>query len=89
VILDRIMPLLSKELTEQASRPRTYILRVAGALVLYGLVALVFAEQLLVIDPLNQIGSGGELVNFVVGVLFAVIHLALPAALAGSYASPA
>jgi len=77
------MPLVGKELAEQASRGRTYVLRVVYAAVLYGLLALVYADDLMFsnLEPEQVVGSGREIFVFLVACHFTAVYLLIPAAL--------
>jgi ABC-type transport system involved in multi-copper enzyme maturation permease subunit len=79
------LPLLRKELLEQAARPRTYVVRVvyaAGLLVCFGFF---FREQLarLQRDPTAVFGTGKAVFELIVNIQFAGIFLFLPAMMAG------
>ena len=80
------LPLLTKELAEQSSRPRTYILRAGYALVLYSAVLLTFSWQMKdqwARGPLAMLGSGQTLFLQVVWGQLATVCLFLPALMAG------
>lgn len=74
------LPLLTKELIEQAQYRRTYILRTLAAIVLYGFALYQYAT----ISGggsnagLVNLGSGGQLFLTLVGIQFWLIFLLLP-----------
>ena len=75
------LPLLSKELIEQAARKRTYFIRVAYATILF-LTAILFFYQILSVasvSPLAALGRGKEILNTLVGLQFAGVYLFMPA----------
>ncbi|MAE63096.1 MAG: hypothetical protein CMJ18_02385 [Phycisphaeraceae bacterium] len=80
------LPLLTKELTEQAARKRTYVVRVIYAVLLFAAGAG-FLWQLLDTtrgNALQVLGRGAELFMAVVGLQFAGIYLFLPALVSGA-----
>lgn len=78
-------PLLTKELTERAARPRTYWLRVGAALLLYG--GFWFNNdhvlKLGTIDTFAVLGAGRKMFEVTVMSLFACIAAFVPAMLCG------
>lgn len=83
------LPLLTKELTEQSSRGRTFILRTVYALALYGVALGAFVNQSGGWDNLsfNILGTGGRLFTAVVQYQLAAIYLLLPMITAGTITS--
>ncbi len=83
------LPLLTKELTEQSSRGRTFILRTVYALALYGVGLGSFVNQSGGWDNLsfNILGTGGRLFSAVVQYQLAAIYLLLPMITAGTITS--
>lgn len=80
------LPLLTKELVEQANRPRTYIIRVIYACLLFFismLILLQFRNQF-GDDPLAILGHGREIFEFLMGLQFAGLYLFLPAITSGA-----
>ena len=79
------MPLLAKELTEQAARKRTYIVRF-----LY--TAILFSAGLFIIygrgasGGVAKLGEGQEMFNQMFRLQLAAILLVLPATCAGAFA---
>ncbi len=83
------LPLLTKELTEQSSRGRTFLLRTVYALALYGVGLGAFVNQSGGWDNLsfNILGTGGTLFTAVVQYQLAAIYLLLPMITAGTITS--
>lgn len=83
------LPLLTKELTEQSSRGRTFILRTVYAVALYGVALGAFVNQSGGWDNLsfNILGTGGRLFTTVVQYQLAAIYLLLPMITAGTITS--
>lgn len=79
------LPLLGKELIEQAARKRTYIVRVAYASLLFFVAFLFFYETLAasVGSPLAVLGRGRDLYMVLVQLQFAGIYLFMPAITCG------
>ncbi len=79
------LPLLAKELIEQAARKRTYIVRVAYAALLFFVAFLFFYETLEASrgSPLAVLGRGRELFMVLVQLQFAGIYLFMPAITCG------
>ena len=75
------LPLLAKELLEQAARKRTYIVRVVYAALLFFAASLFFYETLKVgtASPLAVLGRGKDLFAILVGLQFAGIYSFMPA----------
>jgi hypothetical protein len=82
-------PLLNRELTQRASRPRTYFVRVLYGLVLYGLFLVALHKVLtkgtdsLSLSGLNSFGIGNELLHRLVDLLCWSLLLIQPALTAG------
>jgi ABC-type transport system involved in multi-copper enzyme maturation permease subunit len=78
-------PLLAKELTEQAARRRTYVLRAIYAAALYGFALWVFWNQLgsWSSNSFAILGRGRELFEALAGLQFAGLYLFLPAMTCG------
>ncbi len=83
------LPLLTKELTEQSSRGRTFILRTVYAVALYSVALGAFVNQSGGWDNLsfNILGTGGRLFTTVVQYQLAAIYLLLPMITAGTITS--
>lgn len=83
------LPLLSKELIEQAARSRTYVVRVLYAVLLYLVGGTVYASIVYSArgTTLGALGRGGEFYNWLVGLQFAGIYLFMPAIACGAIAS--
>ncbi|MCZ6792142.1 MAG: ABC transporter permease subunit, partial [Planctomycetota bacterium] len=79
------LPLVTRELVEQAARKRTYVTRVLFAIFLFVsfLVASadVYSGHL---DPREALGSGRQLFTFLITLQFAAIFLFLPALMTGA-----
>ncbi|MFO1006797.1 MAG: ABC transporter permease subunit [Planctomycetaceae bacterium] len=79
------MPLLAKELTEQAARSRTYVIRSLYA-------ALLFAAGLFIVygrgssGGVAQMGQGQEMFNQIFRLQLLAIFVVLPATCAGAFA---
>jgi ABC-type transport system involved in multi-copper enzyme maturation permease subunit len=79
------LPLLSKELIEQAARMRTYVIRVTYAVLLF-LSAFVFFFDILRVgtsSPLAVLGKGREMFETLVYLQFAGVYLFMPAITCG------
>jgi ABC-type transport system involved in multi-copper enzyme maturation permease subunit len=79
------LPLLSKELIEQAARKRTYVIRVLYAVMLF-LSAFLFFFDILKArtnSPLAVLGKGREMFETLVYLQFAGIYLFMPAITCG------
>jgi ABC-type transport system involved in multi-copper enzyme maturation permease subunit len=74
-------PLLVKELTELAARRRTYIIRVAYALLLFAGAILMFSDIVFsrYTTPLALLGQGENMFLMIVALQFGGIYLFLPA----------
>jgi ABC-type transport system involved in multi-copper enzyme maturation permease subunit len=80
-----VLPVLAKELAEQAARRRTYVLRIVYALAfyvifcifLYGTVS--WAQN----DPVRLLGHGRTMFDFIVGLQFVGIAVMLPGMMSG------
>jgi ABC-type transport system involved in multi-copper enzyme maturation permease subunit len=79
------LPLLGKELIEQAARKRTYVIRVAYATMLFFIAFLFFFEILSSVSasPLSALGRGKEIVSAVIGIQFAGVYFFMPAMTCG------
>ena len=79
------LPLLAKELTEQAARRRTFVIRVVYATILFLMASLFFHEILSVAtaSPLAVLGHGKDMFATVVGLQFAGIYFFMPAMTCG------
>lgn len=79
------LPLLSKELAEQSSRPRTYLLRVGYGALFYGIVLWRFVQVLEGSDGDGRqvFGSGRLLFDQVFWLQFAAIYALVPPLTAG------
>src|SRR5579863_6583286 len=75
------LPLLAKELIEQAARKRTFVIRVVYATVLFLMASLFFYRtlQFAVQSPLAVLGHGQEMFAALVGIQFAGIYFFMPA----------
>ncbi len=79
------LPLLSKELIEQAARKRTYVIRVVYAALLF-LSSFVFFFDILRVgssSPLAVLGKGREMFETLVYLQFAGVYLFMPAITCG------
>src|SRR6516165_7193237 len=79
------LPLLAKELLEQAARKRTYIVRAVYAALLFSSAYLFFYEtlQVGVASPLAVLGRGREMLRTLIGLQFAGIYAVMPAITCG------
>ena len=75
------LPLLAKELIEQAARKRTYVVRVLYAIFLFFLAFIFFYRTLQIgaASPMAVLGRGREMFATLVNLQFAGIYLFLPA----------
>ena len=75
------LPLLAKELIEQAARKRTYVVRVLYAIFLFFLAFVFFHGTLQIgaASPLAVLGRGREMFTTLLNLQFAGIYLFLPA----------
>lgn len=75
------LPLLTKELIEQSSRKRTYIIRAAYAVILFVMSILFFYQILSVAtaSPLAALGRGKDILAVLVGLQFAGVYFFMPA----------
>jgi len=80
------LPLLGKALIEKSARRRTYAVRVAYAILLYGTVGLLFPEYLP--DPSDDsfdvLGSGDDLFNIAMWLQVVGIYLFVPVMASGA-----
>lgn len=83
--LASLLPLLTRELTEQAARKRTYVLRVLYALVLYGITFVILWEELRRWSGQSFafMGRGRELFDTLATLQFFGLYLFLPAMTCG------
>lgn len=79
------LPLLSKELTEQANRRRTYIIRTIYALLFLGFVGFIYIDLMsgLRNNPMAILGRGREIYEAMIYLQFTAIYLFLPAITCG------
>lgn len=79
------LPLLAKELIEQAARRRTYLVRVAYATLLFFACWLFFYQTLQIgmASPLAALGRGREMYMVIVFLQFAGVYLFMPAITCG------
>ncbi len=75
------LPLLGKELIEQAARKRTYVIRTLYASLLFFVCYLMFYETLRVgtATPFAVLGRGRQMFDILVGLQFGGIYLFMPA----------
>src|SRR5688572_3503195 len=80
------LPLLAKELLEQAARPRTYIVRTlyAALLFFFALLIFYFSSYESIANPLALFGRGREVFFNVVRLQFAGVLLFMPAITCGA-----
>jgi ABC-type transport system involved in multi-copper enzyme maturation permease subunit len=78
-------PLLAKELAERASRRRTYVLRVVYAVLFFGMI-LWSIRRLIGEFHIEDLGSGGSLIDALTRFQLFGIHLFLPAMMCGAIA---
>ncbi len=77
------LPLLTKELIEQAARRRTYILRAAYALMIFVFFGFLYADVMGGVDiDVGSLGRGGEMLGSMVGCQVVGIYVFLPAMMA-------
>jgi len=79
------LPLLAKELIEQAARRRTYIVRVSYAALLFFACWLFFYQTLQIgmVSPLAALGRGRDMYMVIVFLQFAGVYLFMPAITCG------
>lgn len=79
------LPLLAKELAEQAARKRTYIVRVAYASLLFFAAYILFYNTLrfATASPMAALGRGRQMFDILVGLQFAGVYLFGPALTCG------
>jgi len=78
------LPLLAKELVEQAARRRTYVARVAYAALLFLAFAIYFHSEVpREGSPYRTLGIGKQMFEFLVWVQFAGVYFFLPAMMSG------
>ncbi|MGQ0636770.1 MAG: hypothetical protein ACT4QC_19335 [Planctomycetaceae bacterium] len=79
------LPLLAKELIEQAARRRTYVVRVGYACLLFVAACLLFYSILLIgaTSPFAVLGRGSEMFAMLMGLQFAGVYLFMPAITGG------
>ncbi len=75
-----VFPLLSRELTEQAARRRTFVVRVVYAVVLYVVAVWIFYSQVhsWSSQAFNTLGQGEPIFQGLAGLQFLGIYLFLP-----------
>jgi hypothetical protein len=88
------LPLLRRELTELASRRRTYIIRFVGAICILSAVMLYYSHQITMLDaggfgagganPNRYAGAGGTIFKAIVQNLFIAVQMLMPALICGS-----
>ncbi|MEZ5942060.1 MAG: ABC transporter permease subunit [Planctomycetaceae bacterium] len=80
------LPLLAKELTEQAARRRTYVIRTVYAVLLCGFAVLIFWGEVFqnINDPLDMLGQGRSMLQILVALQIAGIVLFVPALSCGA-----
>src|SRR5262245_86896 len=79
------LPLLGKELIEQAARKRTYVIRTLYASLLFFVCCLMFYDTLRIgaTSPFAVLGRGRQMYDILVGLQFAGIYLFMPALACG------
>src|SRR5258708_34598342 len=79
------LPLLSKELVEQAARRRTYVIRVLYACLLFTAAYFLFYDLLLIgrTTPVAALGQGRPMFEVLMKLQFAGIYLVMPAVTCG------
>src|SRR5262249_48509229 len=79
------LPLLAKELIEQSTRKRTYVVRVVYAMLLFTAAWLLFYDvvQVGTTSPLANLGSGRRMFEVLMKLQFAGIYLVMPAVTCG------
>jgi ABC-type transport system involved in multi-copper enzyme maturation permease subunit len=79
------LPLLGKELLEQAARMRTYVIRAGYAILLFLAAYMFFYDTLRVgnASPMAALGRGRQMLDILVGLQFAGIYLFMPALTCG------
>ncbi len=81
------LPLLVKELTEQAARKRTYLVRFGYTALLFVATCLLFYGNVSPDEMSSVLGRGRPMFNQLVGVQFLGIYLLLPATVCGVISS--
>jgi ABC-type transport system involved in multi-copper enzyme maturation permease subunit len=83
------LPLLTRELIEQANRPRTYGIRVAYAVILFFISASIGTSFFAAMDndPLALLGQGRQMFMFLAVMQFIALYLLVPAMSAGAITS--
>ena len=79
------LPLLVKELAEQSSRKRTYVIRTLYALLLFGFAMLIFWGSVYreINSPFDVLGRGREMFMAVLALQFGGVYLFMPAITCG------
>ena len=79
------LPLLARELVEQAVRKRTYVIRCVYALLLFAVVLLMFWDVIYenLQNPFAVLGRGQDLFEMIVGLQLAGVYLFMPALACG------
>ncbi len=81
------LPLLAKELTEQAARKRTYKMRFAYTVILFVATCVLFYGNLSSDETTSVLGRGRPMFNQLVTLQFWVIYLLMPAMVCGVISS--
>ena len=83
------LPLLTRELIEQANRPRTYGVRVAYAAILFFISLSIGTSFYASVDndPLALLGQGRQMFMFLAVMQFIALYLLVPAMSAGAITS--
>lgn len=79
------LPLLVKELAEQSTRKRTYVIRTIYAVLLFGFATLIFWANVYqeINSPFDVLGRGREMFMTVLALQFAGVYLFMPAITCG------
>jgi ABC-type transport system involved in multi-copper enzyme maturation permease subunit len=80
------LPLLAKELRERANQPRTYIVRVLAAVLLFAAFIWICGDSLIAAEQ-GGIGGGMGVIIPVLTLQFVGIYLFTPALMCGSIAA--
>lgn len=81
----RGLPLLMKELAEQSSRKRTFVIRTLYAVLLFSFTTLIFWAEVYneITSPLEILGQGRQMLQVVLALQFAGVYLFMPAITCG------
>jgi ABC-type transport system involved in multi-copper enzyme maturation permease subunit len=82
--LETGLPLLARELSEQAVRRRTYVLRVVYACLLFGMFWVLYAAMGSRLGMIGVLGTGRQLFDATVSLQFLGIYLFMPAIVCGT-----